>query len=108
MDLIEKKAWGQCNMAAHRAAKPLTPMLPPPGPLQVFAGLRCGILKIFDNDGCIAVDGRMKPSYPLVINRWSEYGLREKAVSAALDIEVSESIFAPHLQAGFTLTDKRP
>jgi hypothetical protein len=108
MDLIEKKAWGQCNMAAHRAAKPLTPMLPQPGPLQSVAGLRCGISKIFNTEMCLAVDGRMKPSFPLVISMWDEYGLHEKAVSAALDVEVSESIFAPHLQSGFTVTDKRP
>jgi hypothetical protein len=108
MDLIEKKAWGQCNMAAHRAAKPLTPMLPPPGPLQVIAGLRCGVSKVFNTEMCLAVDGKMKPSYPLIVSMWSDYGLHEKAVTAALDIEVSESIFAPHLQAGFTVTDKRP
>lgn len=108
MDLIEKTAWGQCNMAAHRAAKPLMPMLPEPGPLQMVANLRCGVRNIVGTDNCIAVDGRMKPSYPLIVSRWADYGFHEKAVSAALDMEVSESIFAPHLQAGFKVTDKRP
>jgi hypothetical protein len=105
IDLIGKTASGQCNLATHRAAKPLMPMVPKPGPLQVIAGLRCGIFTLAVTDLCIAVDGRMKPSYPLVLSEWAEHGVHHKATSAALDMEVSESVFTPHLQGGFTVTE---
>jgi hypothetical protein len=94
-------------MAAHRAAKPLPHGAPPQGPLQVVAGLRCAKITGMGMEGCQAVDGRMKPSYPLQLSLWSDYGLHNKAVSAALDIEVSESLFEPHAQAGFTVTAKK-
>lgn len=106
IDLIQKTASGQCDMAAHRAAKPLQSMLPRSAPQQVVANLRCGNEKIFDTENCIAVDGRLKTSFPLVISRWADHGMHEKAVSAALDMEVSESVFAPHLQSGFTVAAK--
>lgn len=105
IDFIQRTAQGRCNMAAHRAARPVPPMLPEPGPLQQVAGLRCGIRKLAGVDHCIAVDGRMKPTYALVLSHWSEHGEHYKATAAALDIEVSDTVFAPHLQAGFRVTE---
>lgn len=108
IDLINKTASGQCSMAAHRGAKPLPPMLPEPGPLQVVAGLRCGMRNFIGIDQCIAVDGKMKSFYPTILSSGSDYGFREKATATALDMEVSEGLFAPHLQGGFSVTAKQP
>jgi hypothetical protein len=108
IDLDAKTAKGQCDMAAHRTAKPHPPVPPSPGPLQLIADLRCGIHNTTISETCIAVDGKMKPTLPLVLSYWSEFGLQSKARAAALDIEVSESVFTPHLQSGYRVTAKRP
>ena len=106
IDLVRKTASGQCNMAAHRAAKLIPAVLRSAGPVQVIAGLRCSVDSLMGTDQCIATEGRMKSTFFLTLSSWSDYGLHEKAESAALDMEVNESIFSPHLQAGFQVSDK--
>ena len=103
IDLIAKTAKGQCNMDVHRNAK-IRPSMPvTKDGIEHVAGLACQPRKDILGTVCVAADGKMKPAFPVVLQRESEDGIHLTARQAALDIEVSERVFTPHLQGGFTV-----
>ena len=69
-----------------------------------IAGLGCQLHKGPFGDICVVTNGQMKPAYPLVLMRGFE-AMQMKAVRAEQDITVSEQLFAPHLQGGFTVQE---
>ena len=108
IDITKKTARGQCNIDAHRAAKTRNPTLSQSSAATLdakeqIANLSCQVQASVTGIACIATDGQMVAAYPLVLQRDSLQGMQLKATQAALDIRVDESIFAPHMNGGFTI-----
>lgn len=105
IDLIAKTAKGQCDMDTHRNARLRSSAPIARDATAQVAGLRCQLLSDVLGDICVATDGRMTPTFPLVLSHGSALRGSMKAVRATLDIAVSERTFAPHLQGGFSVQE---